>query len=196
MLRLGMDSAVSISVLRKRSELGALAGACVDLALHCAEPTRLAQSRYEGTRCVLVWIGEQPGRRLGALFPFGAPALYRGLPLLAMSSCAPLVRAGCEEACLHALLDWFRRDGEGAAWLEFRALLRGRPVYRALAEVARRRGQVVFARDAADGSCTLLVGDRAWHELAASCLPPLRWAKLRASALIYEAGAAHLVDAL
>lgn len=191
-----MDSVVHVSVLRRRSELGALAGACVDLALHCAEPTRLAQSRYEGTRCVLVWIGAQDERKLCALFPFGAPAPYRGLPLLAMSTCTPLVRAGCEQACLHALLDWFRHDGEGAAWLELRALARGRPLYRALLEVARQRDQIVLARDAGDGCCTLLIGDRAWHEISSSSLPPLRWAKLRASALIHEAWAAHLVDAL
>lgn len=196
MLRPGMDSAVSVSVLRKRSELGALAGACVELALDCAEPTRLEQSRSEGTRCVLVWIGEHGKRKLGALFPFGAPAPYRGLPLLAMSSCTPLVRAGCEELCLRALLDWFRLDGEGAVWLELRALARGRPVYRALVEVARQRDQLVLARGAGDGTCTLLIGDRAWHELASSSLPPLRWAKLKARALIHQAGTLHLLDAL
>ena len=172
-----MDPACNITVLRQRSDLAAFAGECADLALHCAERSRLDQPRREGTRCVLVWTGARGARRLGALVPFGAPSLYRGLPLVVLKSCAPLLRAGCEQASVHTLLDWFRADGEGAALLVFRALSRGGPVYRAFAEVARQREQLILAAAAPDGSRTLLVGDRKWDELTTATLPLARWAK-------------------
>ena len=172
-------------MLRKRAELAAVAAECADLALHCAEPSRLDQPRHEGTRCVLVWIDAQGARRLGALFPFGGPSFYRGLPLLVLSSGTPLVRAGWERACLHALFEWFRRDGEGAALLEFRALARHGPIYRALAEVARLREQLVLAATGADDSRTLLMGDRRWGELTMSRLPLLRRAKRSAASVVY-----------
>jgi hypothetical protein len=180
-----MDGTLTVAVLRRRSELSAVAGECVDLALHCAEPSRLDQPRHEGTRCVLVWINAHGTRRLGALFPFGGPAFYRALPLLALSSGTPLVRVGWERACLHALFEWFRQDGEGAALLEFRALARGGPIYRACAEVARQREQLVLAGTAADGSRTLLIGDRTWGELTRSTLPLARWAKRGVAAVVY-----------
>jgi hypothetical protein len=185
-----MHGALTVSVLRKRSDLAAIAGECVDLALHCAEPSRLDQPRRTGMRCVLVWVDLHGMRKLGALFPFGAPSFYRGLPLLALSSCSPLLRKGWERTCLHALFEWFRQDGEGAALLEFRALARGGPVYRAFAEVARRRDQLVLSRTAADGSRTLLIGDRSWGELTTSALPLLRWAKRSAASVVH--GQLHL----
>jgi hypothetical protein len=86
---------------------------------------------------------------------------------------------------LHALLDWFRDDGEGAALLEFARLKIGGPVYRAFAEVAREREQLVFATSAAEGRRSLLVADCAWQELAVSTLPLLRWAKRRAASVVY-----------
>ena len=156
-----------------------------DLALHSAERSRLDQPRREGTRCVLVWTGARGRGKLGALFPFGAPALYQGLPLVALRSCAPLLRRGWEQAALHALLDWFRADGEGAALLEFRGLARGGPVEAAFAEVARQREQLVLATAAPDGSITLLVADRKWSELSASAQPLLRWAKRSAASMLY-----------
>ena len=180
-----MDPAGNVTVLRKRSELAAFAIDCADLALHCAERSQLDQPRCEGTRCVLVWTGARDGRRLGALIPFAAPAFYRGLPLLALKSCTPLLRAGCEQATLHALLEWFRSDGEGAALLVFRSLRRGGPVYRAFAEVARQREQLVLAATAPDGSRTLLVSDRRWNELNTATLPLLRWAKRSTASLVY-----------
>lgn len=180
-----MHGALTVSVLRKRSELSAVAADCVDLALHCAEPSRLDQPRARGMRCVLVWIDRHGSRMLGALFPFGTPSFYRGLPLLALSSCTPLLRRGWERACVHALFEWFRQDGEGAALLELRALALGGPVYRAFAEVARRREQLVLSRTAGDGSHTLLVGDRTWNELSTSALPLLRWAKRGAASVVY-----------
>jgi hypothetical protein len=180
-----MDAALTVAVLRKRSDLAPVARECVDLALHCAEPSRLDQPRREGTRCVLVWIEGHGVRKLGALFPFGGPAFYRGLPLLALSCGTPLLRTGWERSCLHALLEWFREDGEGAALLEFRALARGGAVYRAFAEVARQRDQLVFGFSAADGSRTLLAGDRTWGELTTSTLPLLRWAKRGAAKVVY-----------
>jgi hypothetical protein len=180
-----VDSAFTVTVLRKRSELSVVAGECADLALHCVERSSLAQYRYEGTRCVLVWVDVHGTATLGALFPFGAPSLYRGLPLLALKSPTPLLRIGWAQGCVHALLDWFREDGEGAALLEFRALACGGPVYRAFAEVARQREQLVFATTGSDGSRTLLVGDRKWSELTMSTLPLLRWAKRGAAGVVY-----------
>jgi uncharacterized protein len=85
---------MDITVLRQRSELGPFVLDCADLAFHCAEPSRLAQYRYEGTRCVLVWDEAAGARKLAGLFPFGAPSPYRGLPLLALRSPTPLLRTG------------------------------------------------------------------------------------------------------
>ena len=180
-----MDPASDVTVLRNRGELAAFAVECADLALHCAERSRLDQARREGTRCVLLWKGPRGARRLAGLVPFAAPSFYRGLPLLALKSCAPLLRSGCEQGALHALLEWFRADGEGAALLVFRALSRNGAVYRALAEVARQRGQLVLAATAADGSRTLLVSDRGWNELSTATLPLLRWAKRGAASLVH-----------
>jgi hypothetical protein len=180
-----VDSAFTVVALRKRSELAAVAGECVDLALHCAEPSRLDQPRREGTRCVLVWKHLHGARKLGALFPFGGPSLYRGLPLVVLRCCTPLLRKGWEQACVNALLEWFRDDGEGAALLSFRALACGGPVYRAFAEVAQQREQLVLAGTAADGSRTLLIGDRTWGELTMSTLPLLRWAKRGAASAVF-----------
>jgi hypothetical protein len=177
-----VDRPLAVTVVRRRSELSAFAAECADLALHCVETSSLAQYRYEGTRCVLVWDN---ARRLAGLFPFGAPSLYRDLPLLALKSPTPLLRTGFAHAALNALLDWFREDGEGAALLEFSAIRRDGPVYRALAEVACERDQLVFAMSAQDGSPTLLVGDRAWDELTMSAVPLMRWAKRSAASLLY-----------
>ena len=180
-----MDGAFSVAVLRRRSELSAVAADCADLALHCAESSRLDQPRREGTRCVLVWTGARGRGRLAALIAFGAPAIYQGLPLVALRSCAPLLRLGWEQAALHALLDWFHADGEGAALLEFRGLARGGPVEAAFAEVARQREQLVLATAAPDGCVTLLVADRKWSELTAGTQPLLRWAKRSAASMLY-----------
>jgi hypothetical protein len=184
-----MDTALRVTVLRSRSQLSEVACDCAELALNCIEPSRLDQYRYEGTRCVLVWEGAGDARRLAGLFPFGAPALYLGLPLLALRSPTPLIRQGWAEGCVQALLDWFRLDGEGAALLEIRGLRRGGPVYRAFAEVAGRREQLVLCATAPDKTRTLLLGDRAWGELTLSSLPLSRWAKLSAAKAVY-AGAA------
>lgn len=156
LLRMGVDATLTVAVLRKRAE-----------------------------RPVLVWIETRGIRSLGALFPFRGPAFYRGLPLLALSCGAPLVRAGWERACLHALFEWFRQDGEGAALLEFRALERDGPIYRAFAEVARLREQLVLAATAADGSPTLLVSEGTWSERTRSALPLRRWAKRSVAAVVY-----------
>jgi hypothetical protein len=176
-----MTPGLNVAVLRERSALSPIALACADLALHCTEHSRLDQPRREGTRIVLVWSETE----LRGLFAFSAPAPYRELPLVALRAPTPLLRKGFEQQALHALLDWFRRDGEGAALLEIRALARGGPVYRAFAEVAREREQHVLAATAADGSCTLLVGDRAWNELDTSRLPLARWAKRAAASVVY-----------
>ena len=171
---------IRVELLRRRSELSEFALQCADLALNCVERSRLDQFRSEGTRCLLVWLDG----RLGGLFPFGAPAPYLGLPLLAMRSPTPLLRSGCAHACVHALLDWFRRDGEGAALLELRGLAVGGPVYRSFADVAREREQLVLCASEAQ-TCTLLVGDRAWDELSSASLPLSRWAKLGAASVLY-----------
>src|ERR1051325_6155976 len=163
-----MDGACSAPVLRRRSERAAVAPDCAALALPCAENSRREQPRHEGTRCALVWTGARGRGKLAALIPFGAPALYQGLPLVALRSCTPLLRLGWEQAALHALLDWFLADGEGAALLEFRGLARGGPVEAAVAYVAADRGQLVLATAAADDSCTRLDTDRKWSHLAES----------------------------
>ena len=162
----------ALTVLRRRSELSAVAGECADLALHCAERSRLDQPRREGMRCVLVWTGAQGRGKLGALFPFGSACGLTGLPLVALKSCTPLVSgAAGSRPALHALLDWFRADGEGAALLEFRGLARGGPVYRAFAEVARQREQLVFATSAARRLAHAAGGRRAWGGLTGATLP-------------------------
>jgi len=180
-----MDGAFSVTVLRQRSEFSTVAADCADLALHCAENSRLEQPRHEGTRCVLAWTGARGRGKLAALIPFGAPALYQGLPLVALRSCTPLLRLGWEQAALHALLDWFHADGEGAALLEFHGLARSGSVERAFAEVARQREQLVLAAAATDGSRTLLVADLKWSELTTSAQPLLRWAKRSAARMLY-----------
>jgi len=149
---------------------------------HAGDVTVLRRS---GELTVLLWTAPSGARRLAGMVPFGAPSFYRGLPLLALQSCAPILRSGCEQGALHALLEWFRADGEGAALLVFRALARNGAVYRALAEVARQREQLVLAATAADGSRTLLVSDRKWNELSTATLPLLRWAKRGTARLLY-----------
>ena len=149
---------------------------------HAGDVTVLRRS---GELTVLLWAGPGGARRLAGMVPFDAPSFYRGLPLLALQSRAPILRSGCEQGALHALLEWFRADGEGAALLVFRALARNGAVYRALAEVARQREQLVLAATAADGSRTLLVSDRKWNELSTATLPLLRWAKRGTARLLY-----------
>jgi hypothetical protein len=102
-----------------------------------------------------------------------------------MSSPPPLLRTGSARACVHALLDWFRSDGEGAALLEIRGLRAGGPLYRAFAEVADERAQVAFCESSGRARSTLIIGDRAWGELTSAALPLSRWAKLAAARLIY-----------
>ena len=186
-----MNRGFTVTVLRDRTHLAAVACEWEDLALNALEPNAFyrpgallpALGAGEAIRFVLVWIDAE--RKLGALFPFRAPALYKGLPIVALKShrhalqrlCTPLVRAGWAHPCLHALLDWFRGDGEGASLLELRSLATDGAVCRAFAEVARERNQMVLATRAGDCSQTLLVSEGAWGELAISTLPLLRWAK-------------------
>jgi len=189
----------TVSVLRDRITLAAVTPEWEDLALNALEPNAFyrpgallpALEASEGIRFVLVWI--DAGRRLGALFPFHGPALYKGLPIVALKShrharqrlCTPLVRAGWAHQCFHALLEWFRRDGEGASLLELRSLAADGAVCRAFAEVARERNQMVLATRASERSQTLLVSDGAWGELATSTLPLLRWAKRSVANALY-----------
>jgi hypothetical protein len=201
-----VDSAFTVTVLRDRRDLAAVASEWEDLARNAVEPNAFyrpgavlraleAQDGGEGIRFVLVWIEDamKGARQLGALFPFRGPALYKGLPVVALKShrhasqriCTPLVRKRWAPECFHALLDWFRSDGDGAALLELRALPCHGPVYRAFAEVARERNQLVLASPLAQRSRTLLVGDSAWGELAMATLPVLRWAKRSVATALY-----------
>jgi hypothetical protein len=192
----------TVRVLRDRINLAAVTREWEDLALNALEPnafyrpsavlpTLQGPALTEGVRFVLIWI--EAGNRLGALFPFRGPALYKGLPIVALKShrqalqrlCTPLVRAGWAHACFHALLEWFRRDGEGASLLELRSLATDGAVCRAFAEVARERNQMVLASRVSERSQTLLVSDGAWGELAISTLPLLRWAKRGVAQLLY-----------
>lgn len=157
-------------------------------------PALETQAAGEGLRFVLVWLddGARGTRELGALFPFHGPGLHKGLPVVALhsychagsQSCAPLLRRGFAHDCLHALLDWFAADGEGAALLEFRALACGGPVYGALAQVTRERGQLVLATATGGSRQTLLVGEGPWGELGVTGLPILRWAKRSVASLV------------
>jgi hypothetical protein len=189
----------TVSVLRDRINLAAVTPEWEDLALNALEPNAFyrpgallpALEASEGVRFVLVWIDAE--RRLGALFPFRGPALYKELPIVALKShrqalqrlCTPLVRAGWAHQCFHALLEWFRRDGEGASLLELRLLAADGAVCRAFAEVARERNQMVLATRATERSQTLLVSDGAWDELAMPTLPLLRWAKRSVANALY-----------
>jgi hypothetical protein len=197
-----MAMGFTVRVLRDRINLAAVTREWEDLALNALEPNAYYRpgallsalevyAPTEDIRFVLVWI--DAGRRLGALFPFRGPALYKGLPIVGLKShrqprqrlCTPLVRAGWEHQCFHALLEWFRRDGEGASLLELRSIATGGAVCRAFAEVARERNQIVFATRASERSQTLLVNDGAWGELAISALPLLRWAKRGVAQVLY-----------
>ena len=169
-----------LTVLRDRAGLAAVASECEDLARHALE--RVALHRRDDTRFALAWMD---ARRLGAVFPLGASALYRGLPIVALAAGTPLVRAGCARESFAALLDWFRRDGEGAALLVLGPLRRNGPVERAFADVSRERDQMVLATDSTPKTFTLLVGDGEWGELALTALPTMRWAKRRVSNLVY-----------
>jgi hypothetical protein len=192
----------TVRVLRDRINLAAVRREWEDLALNALEPNAFyrpgallsaleAHAPSEGIRFVLVWIDS--GRRLGAVFPFRGPALYKGLPIVALKShrqalqrlCTPLVRAECAHECFRALLEWFRRDGEGASLLELRALATDGAVCRAFADVARERNQMVLATRVSERSQTLLVSDGAWGELAMSTLPLLRWAKRSVANALY-----------
>jgi hypothetical protein len=196
----------SVTVVRDRINLAAIMSQWQDLALHAVEPNRFygpaallpaLALQDKAIRFLFVWMDDaaRKARTLGGLFPFQAPALYRGLPVVALRShrqaqqwrCTPLIRQGCAHACIHAMLDWFRSDGEGASLLEFRSLASDGPVYRAFAEVARERSQMVLASASTDG-IALLVGDGPWGELAVSGLPLLRWAKRSVASALYAAG--------
>jgi hypothetical protein len=102
----------------------------------------------------MVWVGEGPLRRLGALVPLHAPAWYKNLPLPVLRSfryggwplCTPLVRAGCARTCLQALLDWFADHGE-APMLELSHFPRDGVLYRTLADLLHEREQMALATD-------------------------------------------------
>jgi hypothetical protein len=189
-----------VTVFRDRINLAAVADEWDDLARHAVEvnpayePAQLLralrrQPAGEGVRFVLVWLDGAHGRRqLGALFPFQGPLLHRGLPLVALRSWCqhgtPLVRQGFAHECLHALLDWFAEDGEGAALLELRSLACDGAVYRAFADVARARGQMVLSTRAGVRRRNLLIGDGPWGELGMTGLPLLRWAKRSVASLV------------
>jgi hypothetical protein len=173
----------AVTVVRDRIHLASLGRQWEDLA------------RSEAFRFVLVWIEDRVRgeRKLGALFPFHAPALYKGLPIVALASyegTQPLIRAGCARACLEALFDWFSRDGEGACLMQLRDVPCKGEIYAALGDVARDRDHMVLATEPVlrDGKAaqTLLVGEGAWGELARSRLPLLRWAKRSVAGLVHK----------
>ena len=183
MLKLVVPMHTEVTVVRDRIDLPALARQWED------------RVPSEAFRFVLVWIEDRVGgerRELGALFPFHAPALYKGLPVVALRSyrCAPLVRVGCAYACVEALFDWFARDGEGACLMELRDVPCDGEIYAALGDVARDRSHMVLATEPVlrDGRTlqTLLVGEGTWGELALAGLPLLRWAKRSVAGLVLK----------
>jgi hypothetical protein len=178
----------AVTVVRDRINLAALARQCADMVPHAIEP-----GPSEAFRFVLVWIERSVHRELGALFPFHGPALYKGLPVVALTSyrrAQPLIRRGCARTCLEALFDWFSRDGEGACLMQLRDVPCEGEIYAALGDIARDRDHMVLATEPVlrDGkaSQTLLVGEGAWGELALSGLPLLRWAKRSVAGLAHK----------
>jgi hypothetical protein len=169
-----------LTVLRDRAGLAAVASECEDLGRHALE--RIALHCRDDRRFALVWMEQG---KLGAVFPLEGPMLYRGLPIVALSAGAPLMRAGWARQSFNALLDWFRGDGEGAALLVLGPLRRNGPIHRAFADVARERNHMVLATDSTSQSRTLLVGDGEWGELALTALPLMRWAKRRLSTVVH-----------
>jgi CelD/BcsL family acetyltransferase involved in cellulose biosynthesis len=175
----------TVSVLRDSASLAQIVPEWTDLVRHAVEPNPFyepwmllpaLQWLDEGGAlcCVAVWLEDGPARRLGALFPFHAPARYKGAPVAALSSyrhrhwllCTPLIRAGRAQPCMEALLDWFARDGEGASLLEFRYVPCDGPAHSAIADALREREMMVIATDSF--SRALLVrredGDGAFEE--------------------------------
>ncbi len=161
------STGTEITVVRDRINLAAFVPQWEDLATHALEPNPLYEhwmllpaleglAPGEGIRCVLVWIDGREGQRtLGGLFPLQPPAWYKGLPVGVLKSfrhahwpiCTPLVRAGTARLCLHALLDWFSRDGEGASLLELTNFPREGELYRVMAQVLHEREQMAVATD-------------------------------------------------
>jgi hypothetical protein len=154
----GMDGAFSVTVLRRRSELSAVAADCADLALHCAENSRLDQPAPRGHALrARVDRSARPRQARRADSRSALPRLYQGLPLVALSharrSCAS---AGSRGAARAARLVPRGRRRRRAARIPavLRAADRSRPAF---AEVARQREQLVLATAAPTAPCTLLV---------------------------------------
>jgi hypothetical protein len=178
----------AVTIVRDRAHLAALARQWKELA-----PYAIDTRDSEAWRFVLVWIEHAGHSELGALFPFHGPALYKGFPVLALTShrrAQPLIKRGSARACLEALFDWFSRDGEGARFMQLRDVPCQGEIYAALGDIARHRDQMVLSSEPVfrDGRAlqTLLVGEGAWDELTDSGLPLLRWAKRSVAGIVHK----------
>ena len=145
---------LGVTFARGRTELECIVPAWEALARAALEPNPFyehwmlipALEAFAGARDVrvaLVWLGDE----LAGLFPLQRVSSYKGLPASALVSwqhshtllCTPLVRAGLERDCLHALL-----DSLDEAVVEFRYIPVAEPFHRALrAVLAERRMETV-----------------------------------------------------
>lgn len=140
---------LGVTFARGRTELECIVPAWEALARAALEPNPFyehwmlmpAIEAFAAGRDVsvaLVWSGDA----LAGLFPFERVSRYKGLPASALVSwqhshtllCTPLVRAGLERECLHALLDSLDQ-----AMVEFRYIPVAEPFHRALGAVLAER---------------------------------------------------------
>jgi len=116
--------------------------------------------RYAGGRRVdalLVFEGAAGDGRLCGFFPLERARLHRWLPLPCLRAwhmhycfrCVPLVRAGREEACLAALLRWFRSGPTALRLLELSDFGAG-PLETAIERHLRRGPGFRFVRSAGE----------------------------------------------
>jgi CelD/BcsL family acetyltransferase involved in cellulose biosynthesis len=92
---------------------------------------------------------------LCGLFPLECERRFKGLIVTTLSLwkhdycylCTPLVRAGYEQQCLEAFLDWLARDGAGCQLMEFRSIGSEGPFHRALVDEFNRRGTLSFVSE-------------------------------------------------
>jgi CelD/BcsL family acetyltransferase involved in cellulose biosynthesis len=89
-----------------------------------------------GFRLITLWTGD----RLDAVLPMERAGGFKGLPLPALGSwrhrhcllCTPLVRAEGAAETLAALVDWLRKDGDGASLVGLSYIPSDGPFHRAL----------------------------------------------------------------
>jgi GNAT acetyltransferase-like protein len=167
----GLSPVVVIDDLR---EMADYAAAWDDLAAAAIEPNPFYESWMlvpaiapytvgRDVRFVLFFATDeahpQKPKVLCGLFPLEISNRYKGLsrklPVRTLSLwkhkycylCTPLVRAGYEQQCLEAFLDWLARDGAGCQLMEFRSIGSEGSFHRALVDEFNRRGTLSFVSE-------------------------------------------------